>query len=395
MVSGVILSAAFLTIRHFYRPINKKVKMKPQNLPYSSLLPVEHLSAVFSNVTNSYKYYWFLAILEFVKKGRQKIDIHDLIMEMIGEVWYPINYFRLSFGKWDSFDQAAQNIQQILGCSKEIKKQELIELLNQNRNNQEIKELINKLRRFVPMRFLTPWFTNELRGMPDHKKNRTIIELAEKNFSNGKYAPYRFTDEQKSIEIDKEWFKYFNKHLNVLEGFSYWHLLNFLQKNNPNVPNIPVKLFPPESRNFNNATKFWNLYFDMKEHVYCIYTGNELTRESYSLDHFLPWSFVGHDQLWNLIPTLNEVNSSKSDQLPAQKYLDHFTQLQYDAFHTAIGNQSVSKKLLEDYTILFKKNLREIAQMNTHHFSKKLKDVIHPQMQVAVNMGFGKGWFYS
>ena len=369
--------------------------MKPHHLPYSSHLPVEHLSAVFSNVTNSYKYYWFLAILEFVKQGRQKIDIHDLIMEMIGEVWYPINYFRLSFGKWDSFDQAAQNIQQVLGCSKEIKKQELIDLLNQNRDKKEIKELINKLRRYVPMRFLTPWFGSELRGMPDQKKDAALIALAGQHFSMGKYAPYRFTDEQRAIKINKDWFEYFSRHLNVLAGFTYWHLVNFLQRNNPNVPNITVKLFPPEKRDFKHARKFWNVFFQSKAHVYCIYSGKELTKTGYSLDHFLPWSFVGHDQLWDLIPTLKEVNSSKSDQLPAEKYLDHFISLQYDAFHKAIGSQAISKKLLEDYTILFKSTLPEISQMNQNHFSEHLKDVIHPQMQVAVNMGFGKGWFYS
>jgi hypothetical protein len=110
--------------------------------------------------------------------------------------------------------------------------------------------------------------------------------------------------------------------------------------------------------------------------------------------HFLPWSFAGHDQPWNLIPTLKEVNTSKSDQLPAAKYLDHFISLQYEAFHTALGSQVISKKLLEDYTILFKRNLQEISQMNKIHFSKNLKEVIQPEMQVAVNMGFGKGWRY-
>ncbi|MFP4605927.1 MAG: hypothetical protein ACLFNJ_11170 [Bacteroidales bacterium] len=89
------------------------------------------------------------------------------------------------------------------------------------------------------------------------------------------------------------------------------------------------------------------------------------------------------------------MNSSKSDQLPAEKYLDHFISLQYEAFHTAIGSQAISKKILEDYTILFKKTLNEINQMNQPHFSKQLKDVIHPQIQVAVNMGFGWGWRYG
>jgi hypothetical protein len=368
--------------------------MRPLDLPYSPHLPVELLASVFSDVTNSYKYYWLLAILEHVKKGNQKIHIHDLIIEMIGEVWYPINYFRLSFGKSDKFDHAAQNIKATLDCSKDIKKDELIDLLHINKDKQELKDLIHNLSRYVPTRFLTPWFRNELRGLADHKRNPAITELADRHFKHGKNCLYRFTDNRKAIEISDMWFRYLSKHLNVLAGFTEWHLVNFLQKNNPNVPNIPVKLFPPEKRELKNARKYWNIYFNNKEHVYCPYSGKELTKHIYSIDHFLPWSFVGHDQLWNLAPTLQEVNSSKSDQLPSETYLEKFVNLQFDAFHTALNQKSISKKLLEDYTVLFKRPLNEIHDMSKNRFTEKLKDMIHPQIQVAGNMGFGGGWRY-
>jgi hypothetical protein len=49
-------------------------------LPKSTHLPIEYLSSVFSHTTNSYKFYWFLSILENVNKGREKISIDDLII---------------------------------------------------------------------------------------------------------------------------------------------------------------------------------------------------------------------------------------------------------------------------------------------------------------------------
>ena len=55
------------------------------------------------------------------------------------------------------------------------------------------------------------------------------------------------------------------------------------------------------------------LYEQVQEygHLNCIYTGNPLERNSFDLDHFMPWSFVSHNQNWNLIPTDSSFNSSK------------------------------------------------------------------------------------
>ena len=38
--------------------------------------------------------------------------------------------------------------------------------------------------------------------------------------------------------------------------------------------------------------------------------------DSFTIDHFLPWSFVVHDLLCNLTPGESTTNSSKNDVLP-------------------------------------------------------------------------------
>ena len=64
------------------------------NLPTSSKLPIKNLSGVFNNTTNSYKFYWFLAILEKLKTTESGfLLIDELLIEMIASVWYPINSF--------------------------------------------------------------------------------------------------------------------------------------------------------------------------------------------------------------------------------------------------------------------------------------------------------------
>jgi hypothetical protein len=56
----------------------------------------------------------------------------------------------------------------------------------------------------------------------------------------------------------------------------------------------------------------------------CFYCGKAFTgkiRETH-VDHFIPWSFVQSDNLWNLVLSCNKCNSSKSDKLPEREYLD-------------------------------------------------------------------------
>ena len=69
-------------------------------LPYSNNLPIDRLSQCFNDTTNSYKFYWFLAILEEVCQNQRTIlKMSDLALRMVSLVWYPLDYYKLSFGK--------------------------------------------------------------------------------------------------------------------------------------------------------------------------------------------------------------------------------------------------------------------------------------------------------
>lgn len=69
-----------------------------------------------------------------------------------------------------------------------------------------------------------------------------------------------------------------------------------------------MKLEAPATRNLREQTKIWKNVIEDK-HIKDLYTGldfNENNYEEYgvlSIEHFIPWSFVLHDQMWNLVPT--------------------------------------------------------------------------------------------
>lgn len=176
----------------------------------------------------------------------------------------------------------------------------------------------------------------------------------------------------------------------------YWELLNFLQKNTPNVIGLPEKLFKPVCRDLQKARKFWNTYREIVGRVDCIYSGERLTG-TISLDHFVPWSYIVHDQIWNIVPTSRSVNSTKGDQLAAvDVYLPRLIHLHYNAFRTIFhSNLAIKEILLEDYCSLFKKELKEIDALPEDVFGKVYSNTLVPMLQFAANMGFGSGWRYK
>lgn len=367
-------------------------------LPLSSRLPVENLSASFNNVTNSYKFYWLLALLEHIQETRtQTVPIEQLLARMVASVWYPANYFQLSFGKQDRLNHIALSIQRETGLSADAGKQEVYAaVLAYITSSSPLAQEISSLGAYVPFRFLRPFFSVQLRGEVDWKVNGLIQQLADQTFTHPhKPCLYRFSSNLNSIEIHPLWFEYLHTHLAIVTGFCLWQLLNYLQKNNPNVPNIAAKLFEPGRRILNESRRFWRLAFDQLGVIFCIYSGKPMQKAAFSLDHFLPWRFVAHDLLWNIIPTPRYVNSAKSDALPNfGLYFEPFARLQHDAFQIVAALQK--ERMLEDYAVLFKKqSISQVQALPYNAFKAVLHDTIAPQIQIAKNMGFAADWSYT
>ena len=80
-------------------------------LPNQSGLSIDLLSKSFDDTTNSYKFYWFLSILDHLKENNSfAVTFEELSLKMVSNVWYPLDYFKLSFGSQDSFKHIAKII---------------------------------------------------------------------------------------------------------------------------------------------------------------------------------------------------------------------------------------------------------------------------------------------
>ena len=99
-------------------------------------------------------------------------------------------------------------------------------------------------------------------------------------------------------------------------GWIQYEKLKWLQNNNPEVPGLVYKLKPGEIvRKMERVRNLWNGIIKYTE-VQDVYTRKVIDPNNYDLDHFVPWSFVMNDELWNLMPMDSFLNSSKSNNLP-------------------------------------------------------------------------------
>jgi hypothetical protein len=365
-------------------------------LPESDELDIASLSAVFQNTTNSYKFYWFLAILDHLQENGERLILskQDIALRMLANVWYPLDYYKLSFGGQDGFKQVAASISSKIEVDNSLNAPSLLQQFTHQFSVSELtelgKEINRKLTRFVPFRFIRPFLESDIRGIPDSKVNTTVEKLSNELFdAKPGRVVYRISSD--AIEMNPMWANYFQKHQGILRGFIHWHLVKFMQKYNPNVIGLTEKLEKPAKRDLNIANRFWRGYLAENPATICIYSGELITKQNLSLDHFLPWSYVAHDQLWNIIPMPKNINSSKGNSLPSfERYFEKFSALQYQAVQFYVKKGTL--KLLEDYDQILRQSL---VDMSEESFRELLKSHILPHFQSARNLGFKYPFIYA
>ncbi|MBE9212635.1 hypothetical protein IQ247_07880 [Plectonema cf. radiosum LEGE 06105] len=375
-----------------------------QKLPQSERVNVSVLSQIFNNTTNSYKYLFFLSLLDILKRRKfdtlSPISFEEIIVEMLANAWYPHNYFKLSFGTLDKIAYKLDSLdleitEPILKFRDSDKK-----LLRKTIKAQNINDIVTFLSKYVPFRLIRSFFSQETKGLLDAKVNQSIINLAHDKFEATK--PIYCFDSQKlndctAIILHQDWVEYIAENYSIVRGWVSWEWLYYMQKCNPSVPAVANKLFPPQEReSLTNQTKFWKLVLEHTE-VNCIYSNLVLTTDNLSLDHYLPWSFVAHDQLWNLIPTIPSVNSSKSNNIPSvDKYFIKFVELQHIGL--TISSEHLSERqwnkyiesYLTDLKISDKNNLLDFKILNSAY-----RNTVLPLLSLAATQGFMTGWLYQ
>ena len=355
--------------------LKMELNKKMQQLPNDKNLPIEKLAACFNSKATTYKFYWLLSIVDAlearIKSESTMIPKKELFARMISNAWYTVNYFHVSFGVQDKLQSAIESIKNTEGLTIDANKNDIIKKLL-NTENSATKQQLFQFNNNVPHWFLSPWFPGEVKSSIYKKSNQSPF-----------YSPYALHTD--FIDVDILWANYFLLNAAFIRDFCYWNLSLFLQAKNPNVPDIANKLIKPASRNnLTKQRKFWDIVIDELGSVNCIYTNRELTKGDFAVEHFVPYNFVSHDLMWNLIPADKSFNSSKSDKLPVfNKYFEPFFELQLLGFKIVRDKQPRNKGL-EDYLSIY----TDIENAEVGVLKEKFKNTIQPLITIAANNGF-------
>lgn len=197
----------------------------------------------------------------------------------------------------------------------------------------------------VPYRILSPFIK---------RVDKKIWNFGEKKLAEAinkqPHLMYYFVDINSlysSIEIQPAWIEYIKKSSAIILGWIYYEMVDYLQKRNPNVPGIPNKLYPAQERqDISKAKKYWKAVVRKASAegnpVIDIYGNIPLEPEKIVIDHFIPWSYLAHDELWNLNPTIQTINSSKGNNLPDwNRYVDALCKQEYGAYQIRNNNQVI------------------------------------------------------
>jgi hypothetical protein len=339
------------------------------NLPNQYNLPIALLAACFNKTSATYKFYWFLSIIASVERGETMIDKHNLFSEMIAHSWFTVNYFHVSFGKQDKLQHAIEKIKMLEMLTVDADRRIIFDQLSHTSNKATLKEL-RYFNSEVPHRFLSPWFRADDLNL--------AYQYSQVFTNNCPYAVYK-----DHIEINTDWVEYLKNNAGILKAFCYWNLAVYLQTKNPNVPDIPNKLIKvPVRKNLTEQRKFWDIVIGELGSVDCIYTNSRLLVGGYAVEHFIPYAFVSHDLIWNLIPADRSFNSAKSDKLPVlDQYFDPFFNLQNQAVEI-IKHKAPRHRFLEDYLTIF-------PLLNSEQLQRqKFLEQIQPLVTIASNNGF-------
>lgn len=370
-------------------------------LPYSEELNIGYLSKLFENTTNCYKFFWFQAILRKMDGVRSRFTFDELINEMIADAWYMVTEYHLRLGPLgitDNLEEVVKYIHEKYGFAPAEKREKILEFLQEVEDKRIIKYK-SDLTLNVPYRLQVPFYDeiNIARSMWNGSKKILISEINRQKRLIYYFA--RISGLRTIIEVDEVWAEYLLKHKEILKGWTQLKLIQYLQNKNPSVPGIADKIEAPISRDIERVRKYWKLIIQIDPSLRDIYGDILLKDEKISVDHFVPWQYVAHDELWNLHPTTKSINSSKSNSLPLwELYFNSLGEIEYRAYELKNQNETLAREFqkiapyhLNNQQI---RNQLYAEGLDKNSFRERLEHVVKPVYESAQMSGF-REWIYD
>ena len=292
---------------------------------YYNLLDIHSFSLMMKDPSYCYKFYWLEAIVQLIAAGVSETTFDEIIDEMICNAWYSVREFHIHLSGLGSDGSVRDGLERAILRLSELSElpsnASKVEIKNEiRRYNRELYDAKEQLTHMVPYRALAGFFVNAGDQDVCWSSVRRMTAYIEA-FSRDKVAlPYTFGTSSrlaKEVHFHPDWIQMIQDNTVSILGWIQYEKVRWLQNNNPEVPGLVYKLAPMDEkmRKLSQVRKLWKGILDLHE-VRDVFTSEPVQPKKYDIDHFIPWSFVMNDELWNLMPMDSSLNSVKSNRLP-------------------------------------------------------------------------------
>ena len=332
---------------------------------YYNQLDIEGFSHMMKDPSYCYKFYWLEAIVQLISEGVTETTFDTVIDEMICNAWYSVREFHIHLSGMqldgevrDGLERAVNKLSELSSLPANTSKVEIKNAIKEH--NKELKAAKEQLTNMVPYRALAGFFdkAEEVVDWGSVKRMTSYIERINRDIVLLPYTLGESSKLKKEIHFQPSWVEMIQDNTVAILGWIQYEKVKWLQNNNPEVPGLIYKLAPLDEkmRKLGHVRKLWDGILDLRC-INDVFTDNPIDQSKYDVDHFIPWSFVMNDELWNLMPMDSSLNSAKSNRLPAwNDFFIRFAKNQYIMYEMIHEKEGIRKL----YEACYRDNLHSI-----------------------------------
>ena len=332
---------------------------------YTNSLDMEGFSRMMKDPSYCYKFYWLEAIVQIISRDAKETTFDEIINEMICNAWYSVREFHVHLSGLpndgiikDALERAVLCLTELSNIPANASKEEIRNAIREY--DSELKSAKEQLTNMVPYRALAGFFT-KTKTVPDWESAKRMVAYIERINREAVILPYTLglsSKLKKEVHLNPMWVKMIQDNTVAILGWIQYEKVRWLQNNNPEVPGLVYKLAPMDEkmRKLGNVRKLWESIMELTE-VHDVFTEESVSTKKYDVDHFIPWSFVMNDELWNLSPMDGSLNSQKSNKLPKwDPFFERFAHNQYLMYEFIHEKPEIHKR----FEACFRDNLHSI-----------------------------------
>ncbi len=335
---------------------------------YYNTLDIEGFSKMMKAPSYCYKFYWLEAIVQLISLNKTEASYDEIINKMIANAWFPVLEYHIHlsgiYGEGiikDNLEKAVLRLQKLSELPNNASEIEINNKLIEFAKEKELNDCKKELTKNVPYKSLSGFANRGVEKINLESSAGRMMAYYNRLSQSEILLPYTFNDDKglkRTITFSDGWIQMIKDNTVNILGWIQLEKVKWLQNNNPEIPGLVYKLAPADEkmRKLTNARKLWDAVMEVTP-IVDVFKYEPIDAEKYDLDHFIPWSFVMNDELWNLMPMDSSWNSKKSNKLPKwDLFFERFAGNQFALYEEIYDKPGIYKL----YEACYRDNLHSI-----------------------------------